>query len=310
MTATQLSLTVRLPGSGFVAPSLNHPLVREHNAAALAELGRADRRPVVIQVHGYNNSEEDASEAFAGFRENVRHRAWPSEPSRFCTFIEFHWPGDHPNKIVGAATFSARLQSARSAGAVLAAGLRTAVAASGRQVMLVGHSLGCGAVLSALETLDRDAASSEAVTARPVVTHAFLLAAAVRVDECRPPTGFFAARNRAYTTVFFSGRDWVLRYFFSAGHGLFDQGGMGVGQRGEPHDDRAPRWDKRIDARIGHTKYWQDWRVALTIAEHFVTGGIRTIPPWHVGAHLDPPPTREIGAQHLPVRRLAQVDSR
>lgn len=246
------------------------------------------RGRLIVLVHGFKTSRARALQGWLLFDDRFRRVSKPSAGILLCGL---HWPGDHPWPFFSAPTFSMRISDAEQSGDRLARVLWNLPAT---EIILVGHSLGCRAVLQSLLVT-----KAEAPARAPRISHAFLMAAAVGEADC-DRAGVFSRRRvgDAKQVVFHSSRDRVLRHLFGLGtlpyNGLR---GVAVGRFGAPE----MRWDRREDTGLGHGEYWKSWFAAQQIAE---TLGIN----WErrVIRLLSPPGRMEVDARSIPEQHQAE----
>ena len=215
-------------------------------------------RRLVVLIHGYNTGDAAAARSFAAFRQRLRG-AVPHEQ-----IWEFHWPGDHPNRLVSAASYAVRVQSAERAGAALARFLATRPHLS--SLCIVAHSLGCRV---ALETLAQIA--DEPTYRGPRPEHVFLLAAAVPTRLCRDGRyPYSPPLTDAAQYVFYSTRDAVLAVGFPAMQAVvsLSEEGEAVGYLGRP----VSRWRTRTGVCLDHGEYWTSATISREVATTLTLG--------------------------------------
>jgi predicted alpha/beta hydrolase family esterase len=249
---------------------------------------------LVILIHGFQNSSGAAHNSFKAMIKALSTTTWPLEVSTVGHFCEFHWPGDHANKAVSMASYSARVGDARGAGERLARWL--ASRPQGQEVCFIAHSLGCRVALEAVREFGQLAAASG-----PRITHLFLLAAAVPAPLC--DRGEQLERDPMGSTqfVFCSTRDKALsRAAFGTGEYLYGELGEAVGRRGMP----MYRWDNYIDTNLNHGDYWESYVVSHKVGEtlgkapeRIVTQ--RSIDEWDLTSLWDEVDSREIVEHQL-----------
>ena len=221
-------------------------------------------RHVVVMIHGFNVPDAAAVRAYAQFLQTLGASVAPAVPSDHATFVEYHWPGEHPRgAAVSAATYSLRVDPARRAGAALGALLATLP--SSTTVTLVAHSLGNAALLTAV------ANHHDGVGAR--IADAYLLAAAVPARSCEPGGRFESRLAGVRYHALHSDRDTVLRFAFPPGQFLADGPAHGrpraVGSTRQPAgcavgpqdgDLAAARRVLGIRAGLGRRRRYLAWR--------------------------------------------------
>jgi pimeloyl-ACP methyl ester carboxylesterase len=225
----------------------------------------------IILIHGFHNSEDRAQKAYAVFLDQMRQ---VTPVGRLGAIWPFYWPGNHSNRLVSIASYSARVSDATEAGRLLAeylAGLRHRP-----EVCLIAHSLGCRV---ALETVARiKEVGGDYHGAR--ITQVCLLAAAVPVVRCRSPYAFAAALPKSREHIFHSRRDLALRFGFRPGQGIYGEPGPAVGRDGLP----AKRWTTTTNTQLRHSQYWGSRDVAREIAEHLGLATARRLASRIIGA--------------------------
>lgn len=213
---------------------------------------------LILLIHGYNNSEAAAREAFAHFRRNVR-TALPREQ-----IWDFHWPGSHPDQVMSSITYPVRVALAPQVGAALAKFLDEECRHV-RSISIVAHSLGCRVALETTFSI-----AQRPGYLGPRLEHVVLMAAAVPVTSCGSSGQFSSAVMSSREHVFYSPRDIVLAAGFpkfQAAVGPFEEG-EAVGYTGQP----AGRWSSRTGVCLKHGKYWRSQRVSKDIVHTLDTG--------------------------------------
>lgn len=215
---------------------------------------RTEGATIVVLVHGFNTSERGAAEGWEKFEARLRLASRPSSQLLICGF---HWAGDHRLRFLSPPTFSNRIPVAEAAGDRLA---RVIWELPANQIVLVGHSLGCRAVLHALLV-----SAAEAPPDAPKITYAFLMAAAVSESECAEGGAYeFDATNGPRQVIFHSKRDRVLQHLFRPGTVPYNGfPSVAVGRSGGP----PKRWDLSSEqVPLGHGAYWSSFAVSGRIA--------------------------------------------
>jgi hypothetical protein len=254
-----LWITLRQDSRGGV------PLTREVEGS---ELAFSRRSRLILLVHGYNVSRNEAERSFAQFENNLRKFS----PSLVNDICHVYWPGDarapgiralmYPRKIAPA------IESARLFGKFL--GRRRGYAGMECELVIIAHSLGCR---MALESLDE-------VLKTPARVALILMAAAVPVQLLGQGTALrWNVRTAApvIRSVFFSRTDDVLQLAFpigqsAGGEGLFPEA---VGLKGQPP---LGLWTSRTDmSGFGHSDYWPSEQTANTAAFLLGAAGKRQI---------------------------------
>lgn len=224
-------------------------------------------------VHGYATPPRKATEEYRAFTENVRTQTSLGRLPEHISIARVYWPGSDPNWFYNKASFSSRVGAAGEAGRRLSQALTDSGAT---ELIVVGHSLGCHAVLELLAT--REVESSVAP-----VRLAFLMAAAVPEDACRPDGVFARALMQSPIQVaLHSKRDFVLKAFFRPGMRLARRGWTrAVGSRGGP----MARWDRTAETKLGHTDYWESREAARQLATQLGLADDRPLPMRSVQSH-------------------------
>lgn len=218
---------------------------------------------VVLLVHGYNNNQCEACEAFRSFLDNL--------PSGLGRVGRFFWPGDADFGFLqwlDFLSYPSEIPDARNSASSLAMFLASVARANpALELVLVGHSLGCRLIL---EMLDLFAAGS--VNPRPNVKLILLMAAAVPVELAQAGRRLRRAGAMAKERlVLFSPHDGVLRLAFPAGQTLARSMGYetevyleAVGLFGNPLDFASET--PRQAFGNGHGEYWNDPSAAASLA--------------------------------------------
>jgi pimeloyl-ACP methyl ester carboxylesterase len=261
---------------------------------------------LVVLIHGFNVSEEDAHTAYESMRKNLRSAIGGSERQLGAVW-EFHWPGDHPSGSISKLTYPARVHVAQTAGARLVEQW-LAKRKKSDSVILIAHSLGCRVALEAVRTVRR-MHEQEKPYGGPHIDAVFLLAAAVPVDFCAPgPDQRFVPLlahptdpARACTEhVFHSRRDRALKRVFDAGQGAIPEPGNAVGRHGLPGN----RWSTHLPTRLRHGKYWGSPTISGEIAELLHLSGTRSLGSEPLPEEHPADDERSLPQRRLSVRRL------
>jgi len=216
-----------------------------------------DSSLITIYVHGFSNDEDKATQRW-------QIDIWPvikrliSRPT--CDVMLFFWPSDADiTKVFSAGDYPHRVETAISAGAELAEYLWR-ISDEGNpklRVQLVGHSLGCRVVLSAVQHL------AERPQKVPV-ERVLLMGAAVPEGDCtgsgpwpakvselfNAPPGQRSAEN--CDVILYSRDDEILKGKFLYGEQKARQKGVGssdspaVGLTGGPGDPGKERWTGEV----------------------------------------------------------------
>jgi hypothetical protein len=233
---------------------------------------------ILLLVHGFNNSRQDAEKSYAIFSNHIlpgltRSRVGPD------AIAQFHWPGDESVGFLPRAVgYATDLERAFTAAQRLAQFLATLTRLRGGETPLnitfVGHSLGCRLILESLRQLP--AASAPNV---PVIG---LMAAAVPVELAKRGTPIFRTGNPPRQLLkFCSEADEVLYLAFPLGQYAAYQSGVesaaygeAMGRFGNP-DEFGAR-SKRPGN--GHSDYWKDSVVVDIMLAH-IDPTLRQLPP-------------------------------
>ena len=267
----RVELSVRSPGW-----TRGGPLARRLRAPSARTL--SGRTRALLLVHGYNNDETDARDAYGVLLRGLP----PSVLSAFDCVVEFQWPGDsYLRKAVGAAMYPQQIETARAAARLLAAELVRAAGASGGRlrVSVVAHSLGCRLILEAIADGVFRAGSA------PRLDLVLLMAAAVPVNLVR--SGHLGAKLATGGTrpskivILHSRADRVLRWAFPVGQGIAWNLRIetawhreAVGRWGEPF--RAGTDVTPFPTGYGHSDYWSGRTTAWMLANRI--GGTASAP--------------------------------
>jgi pimeloyl-ACP methyl ester carboxylesterase len=185
--------------------------------------GSADektRRECLILIHGFNNTDSEASAAYFGFRAAQQEIFHPADATAFDhRFGDAFWPGDGDwwsfLDNVDFLVYPSAVHTAVHTGAELANAIWRMP--NLEQVEFIGHSLGCRVVLETLLALRQRAV--------PLVRRVALMAAAVPSEMLEPGGRFYELLTRMAaegTTidVLHSKQDAVLHYAFPPGQSL------------------------------------------------------------------------------------------
>jgi pimeloyl-ACP methyl ester carboxylesterase len=257
-------------------------------------LSRSGARHLLFLVHGFNNTKQNADEAYERYFGAIREDLRKSKVAPDAV-AEFHWPGDiavgpwrfaptdavaYPQDITQA------LQSAASLARYLGAFPPPGPDAGSLKVSLVGHSLGCRLILEALTQLPPPS--------RPEIVLVSLMAAAVGVSLVATGRPQAAAAGAKRVVKFWSTRDWVLRLAFPTGQAAaFAQGiegelhGEAVGRFGNPSS-----FGKGRQTANGHSQYWPDAGLAMEIVPAIDASLPRALPP-PIAIPANPLPSRD-----------------
>lgn len=216
------------------------------------------RGTLVVLVHGFATGRKKAER---GYREFAEHMSDASRQG--VVFLAVYWPGDHPwGPLVSTPTFSLRVGPAEESGVRVAKLIERTFS---RSVVLVGHSLGCRVVLSAMAELG-------ARHPRVRVKATYLMAAAVPEADCRDGARFGPSNvPRARQIVRSSKKDTVLGgafrpgMFFAQGFAPDRDGGRAVGRAAGPPGRWTGGWWS-TSTELGHGDYWASEDMARQLA--------------------------------------------
>lgn len=243
------------------------------------------RHSILLLIHGYNVSLQKARQAYDVFMKALEREA----PNGFSLPVyQFMWPGDDPNKLVSALSYSRKIDVALDSGILLANFLQTLHGPDGGpiDVHVVAHSLGNRVLL---QTLGRIASSPTVV-----IRSATLMAAAVPVELVTYSQPFFdACLVPRQSLVLHSVLDLVLAGPFRTGETLHGGTFMpnAVGWLGDP----IANWtDHKSYNGFSHGDYWVRpgppkqvlglLGVATSHETPTATIPIRSTPKWRWGA--------------------------
>jgi len=211
------------------------------------------RIEAVVLVHGFNNHECEAAEAYLGFRSRQYSLAKRIPPSLENVLADVLWPGDAAGRgvfdVADAAIYPGAVGTAKDAAPRLARHLRSMP--NLRTVHFVGHSLGCRLILETVDDLRRNGG--------PAVGKLCLMAAAVPVFMVKPGGDLAAAMEYAQEVrILHSYDDGVLQLTFPAGQTLAsgNEGRFPTALGREPPDDIPGRIDPILINKADHSDYW------------------------------------------------------
>jgi pimeloyl-ACP methyl ester carboxylesterase len=223
------------------------------------EAAHAPHSKLILLVHGFNVSEEEAAASYQKFREHFKAQGAHILAGQLG---EVYWPGDEENKIISTISFPLKVPRAVAVSASFAEYLsaRRSPLRQPSQILLIGHSLGCRVILETLNLLVDQKRRSPDI-------RIFLMAAGVPIQMVEPKGRLRQAvefASHAYT--FYSDKDKALRVF-PLGQHLAEGGNRrqneAVGRNGKPESglwtDRY--WMEGFD----HGHYWSKPDVASLI---------------------------------------------
>ncbi|MBI2002191.1 MAG: alpha/beta hydrolase [candidate division NC10 bacterium] len=219
------------------------------------------RRRVLVLVHGYNNTDDEARRSYHVYTQNLEGVL---TSDRLPELGRFFWPGDSAWGFLSALSYPWEIGDARQSASRLARFFAGVFGPEGgpTELNFVGHSLGCRLLLEALALV-----ASGAVGGWPEVRRLCLMAAAVPV-ELVEATGRLeaAARWPRSLLLLYSPDDSVLHFAFPIGQAaafaLGEEDGLyltAVGRHGQPSGLTPYRVELSGD---GHSDYWPDARAA------------------------------------------------
>lgn len=219
---------------------------------------------LLVLVHGFNNNQYEAQQAYAGFRDLQKELVSRSTAARLEELLgDAFWPGDAnwagPLDWLDFLVYPATIAGAKATAERLCAYLlrRSDVL----ELSFVGHSMGCRVVLETIARLKADA--SFQIPIKKVC----LMAAAVPTFAVCPGGALEPAFSAAEDVkVLHSRDDIVLSYAFPAGQTLAGDGFLpqAVGLHG--HVPRSGRVSVQSVDGAGHSDYW-GWQNSMASAK-------------------------------------------
>jgi pimeloyl-ACP methyl ester carboxylesterase len=243
-------------------------------------------------------------DSFAAFLRRLAVELGPGRSATLPPVWAFHWPGDHENRTLSKATYSARIPVAQTAGERL--GQLLASLDSGKRVILIGHSLGCRVLLEALVHIANIRVTSPDAGAQ--IPFACLLAAAVPIGRCTG--GAEPYRPEIITTIVYalsSRNDYILRWFFPRGQRVFGENkGEAVGLHGKPNG----RWAIGTHPTgLFHKSYWKKPESVAQVARMIDPSLPRAQPIRDLPVD-EPPESWKLDSRPIPKRALGdQLES-
>jgi esterase/lipase superfamily enzyme len=259
--------------------------------------GRISPRRLVLLIHGYNNTEDQARKAYRRFSRNTALDA----PRVGTEVGEFFWPGDtgRPGSFL---FYASQVPRAVESAQRLAEHLDTLANGQPLSVTFICHSLGNRL---ALETI-------AALRSRPssVIVERFCsMAAAVAVDTLSAGQPLEqAARDAAQSIVLWSAKDRALGYAFIAGQYLAgdnERATAAVGKTGGPD----LFWQNRRDFTghgYGHGDYWPRAGSAASVSEFLDMTGIPRPLQGRAPQMMAAPEERELNPRSPELRRMRE----
>lgn len=160
-----------------------------------------NNRRIVLLIHGYNNTQEEACKSYNNFLKYQRSIAGVDCNERVAPgrqFVKVYWPGDSTMPLRFLYYFLGAIPNAVEAAGCLADVLIDAVRKSGpKEIEIVSHSMGCRLAFELLRHL----VGAEGITVKHVV---FMAAAAetARLEDASDPSDF----RKAYDIILKDGR--------------------------------------------------------------------------------------------------------
>lgn len=265
--------------------------------------------PIVLLVHGFNNTLDDARDAYARFIKRLAPLV--QEPltdigGPLCgpdEVYRFYWPGDTDLWLLSFVSYPCEIEPAEKSGAELARFITEVYHARPLSGLLDihAHSLGGRVVLEALTALAR---ASE--VPRGFVRRVSMTAAAVLVEDVDPDApASLSPRQRLLPGAQFAGEmtiitseeDVVLMLGFPLGEAIAEGGtGRALGRYGPPPGLRA----RHEAVKVGHTGYWDcPPDVAQAVIEALKLTRIRRDLPSRPIAARETAPSREIASRSI-----------
>lgn len=227
---------------------------------------KIDSSDIIILVHGFNVSEQEAKEAYGKFKDNFRRHFHSSSSNLNKCIYWFFWPGDGRIQLgdynfKNPLSYAKQVPRSQECGTKFAEYLRQLQLPQGpptRRIILVGHSLGCRLLLEALQIL--------ATSPTDVTFQVFLMAAAVPVEmvESGGRLSLAVSYVKKSSVVLYSTKDSALGWVFKIGQAwpANEPTREAVGQNGNP----ITAWDYRKQTYYEHNDYWKDQKTAHLIA--------------------------------------------
>jgi pimeloyl-ACP methyl ester carboxylesterase len=210
-------------------------------------------RSSVLLIHGYNNTEDEATSSYTAFRD-----IQASLGRTGTRFIGVYWPGDNWTK---GAYYMAAVGKAVVSAQQLAAALRQAVERVGQLTLsIVCHSLGARLTLELLAALQGDPVHGL------IIDRIVFMAAAVAVERLpaasRPLGEALNAFAQAHgiTRSLHSSDDQVLTWAFPLGETLTPGEDIilpvALGHQKWTSPNRPPNFDQQPNNGANHGDYW------------------------------------------------------
>jgi pimeloyl-ACP methyl ester carboxylesterase len=250
---------------------------------------------LTVFVYGFNNDPGDewdrwSKKTWPGIKPLITPHSDGGIPGQHGVIL-FSWPGDsnHLADAFGLVLYPAKIRPAIESGVELAKYLKKIASCNkGLHVQVVGHSLGCRVVLSAVEELAREPQEVQ-------VVRVLLMGAAVPERDCTgqgpwpmkvrdlfsAPQGYkFAASS---DIILYSSNDEILKWNFIIGESAAKPKNVkslgfhkAVGLTGGPY---PKRWTGVVDScGLRHSEYLTDPTALMHVADLFGTLAYRQLP--------------------------------
>lgn len=213
---------------------------------------------LILLIHGYNNDESAAREAYDGFRAVQRELGdlSPDQPVADGRLVDVYWPGDADWGIASPLYYMWSIGKAQATAAKLADAIKRAVDQSGfKQIDIVAHSMGSRLTLELLKGLMPQA---NLHVRRVVFMAGAVPTFMLDTDGALRPAYDFARLEGALSL--FSPADMVLGLAFPLGQTL---GGAGegwfptaLGHEAWLESGVSVAFSQQEIVRAGHSDYW------------------------------------------------------
>jgi hypothetical protein len=225
---------------------------------AYIRTGYESRRECLVMIHGFNNHQGEAAQAYLGFRNRQRGNYPKLTEAWLEGFLgDAFWPGDAdwagPLDLLDFMCYPQAVHTAVKAGPLLADLITYSISGLER-VYFIGHSLGCRVVLETAALIQKQGF--------PDIGGICLMAAAVQTDMVEPGGRFdrFLANlggMGAPVLVLYSHQDLVLMLTFPPGQTMAGEGVLpgALGYFGPP-PDMAGRVSRLKISGASHGDYW------------------------------------------------------
>jgi hypothetical protein len=257
------------------------------------------RRSLVLLIHGYANSQKQASGSFDSCISNLETAASQSNSNLISPIFKFYWPGDTKLPVISQLSYPWEIGPAVDSAAKLSTFLQglAGPGATPVEVHLVSHSLGGRVVLEILKHFVAAGANS------PVLFRSMsLMAGAVPVRMAGDSKQLLRpALIPEKRQVLFSSSDLVLMIAFRlgetvAGEGFFPEA---VGTHGHPNG----MWQQQNLKGYEHWDYWPSALAALYLGS-FLDLPVPVPPPPNMIPLRAGPDERSLPQSDIPARAL------